>query len=404
MRMKKCRICEKEFPANTDYFKYKKSNKDKLSNMCIECEITFRKEYNKKYRAEHLEELREKDRNRYIPKVKEPTFEDLNPGYRKCNRCGEILPLDDEHFRASKHNSKGYNTICKACNKKREKEYLDKNREKINAKQKERQRKLREGMEDKTSFEYREKRFMEKARKKNPNLEYVSGYKGKESNRVLFKCKICGHINDVGEFQVGRTEKKLACKGCKEREKNKKEAIRKAKKQKEIEERNLIRLKMKFLKQLKKRLDREKKKRIVKCKECGKEFITYKSNSKFCCNKCGKMDNNRRNKIKNNKKRYKRMRTNGKIEWTISLNRLVKRDNGICKICGKPIDVNDFIVDSKGTIICGEDYPSIDHILPISKGGTHTWNNIQLAHRGCNSKKNDKLVKCEITGQIKFYI
>jgi len=37
-------------------------------------------------------------------------------------------------------------------------------------------------------------------------------------------------------------------------------------------------------------------------------------------------------------------------------------------------------------------YPSIDHIVPISKGGSHTMDNVQVAHRICNGKKSAKLV------------
>jgi 5-methylcytosine-specific restriction endonuclease McrA len=37
-------------------------------------------------------------------------------------------------------------------------------------------------------------------------------------------------------------------------------------------------------------------------------------------------------------------------------------------------------------------YPSIDHIVPLAKGGNHTWNNVQLAHHYCNTLKRDKVV------------
>jgi 5-methylcytosine-specific restriction endonuclease McrA len=33
---------------------------------------------------------------------------------------------------------------------------------------------------------------------------------------------------------------------------------------------------------------------------------------------------------------------------------------------------------------------SIDHIVPLSKGGSHTWSNIQAAHLTCNLKKHTK--------------
>ena len=46
----------------------------------------------------------------------------------------------------------------------------------------------------------------------------------------------------------------------------------------------------------------------------------------------------------------------------------------------------------EGYFIAGNSYPSIDHIIPVSRGGTHTWDNVQLAHRYCNSIKSNKLV------------
>ena len=38
----------------------------------------------------------------------------------------------------------------------------------------------------------------------------------------------------------------------------------------------------------------------------------------------------------------------------------------------------------------GRHYPTLDHIIPLSKGGSHTWDNVQLAHMGCNAGKCDK--------------
>jgi len=36
---------------------------------------------------------------------------------------------------------------------------------------------------------------------------------------------------------------------------------------------------------------------------------------------------------------------------------------------------------------------TIDHIIPISKGGTHTWDNVAPAHYRCNMDKAD--LTCE---------
>lgn len=72
---------------------------------------------------------------------------------------------------------------------------------------------------------------------------------------------------------------------------------------------------------------------------------------------------------------------------SITIEALMERDSGICQICGKPVDMN----DKKGGRI-RRNYPTMDHIVPLSKGGTHTWNNIQLAHMKCNAGKCDRVM------------
>jgi 5-methylcytosine-specific restriction endonuclease McrA len=34
----------------------------------------------------------------------------------------------------------------------------------------------------------------------------------------------------------------------------------------------------------------------------------------------------------------------------------------------------------------------MDHIVPISKGGTHTLDNVQMAHRFCNLSKGNRSI------------
>ena len=77
---------------------------------------------------------------------------------------------------------------------------------------------------------------------------------------------------------------------------------------------------------------------------------------------------------------------NGKIDYSITLSKLIERDKGICKLCGRKVNETDYTYIND-TFIAGNDYPSIDHIKPLSKGGVHQWDNVQLAHRLCNSIK-----------------
>ena len=73
----------------------------------------------------------------------------------------------------------------------------------------------------------------------------------------------------------------------------------------------------------------------------------------------------------------------------ITLEKLFNRDGGICALCGDRCDYGDYVFRN-GFFIAGNRYPSIDHIKPLSKGGSHTWDNVQLVHKRCNSIKSDK--------------
>lgn len=80
------------------------------------------------------------------------------------------------------------------------------------------------------------------------------------------------------------------------------------------------------------------------------------------------------------------------IDNDITLQALFKRDKGVCQLCGKPCDWED-ITEHEGTFIAGNNYPSIDHITPLSCGGEHSWGNVRLAHRHCNTLEYWKQLK-----------
>jgi len=47
------------------------------------------------------------------------------------------------------------------------------------------------------------------------------------------------------------------------------------------------------------------------------------------------------------------------------------RDRSSCQYCGRPAE-------------------NLDHVLPRSRGGTHTWENVVAACRLCNARKRDR--------------
>ena len=56
------------------------------------------------------------------------------------------------------------------------------------------------------------------------------------------------------------------------------------------------------------------------------------------------------------------------------------RDGWVCQICHKRVNKRLKWPDAMSL--------SLDHIIPLNEGGTHTYNNVQLAHLSCNVTKN----------------
>jgi 5-methylcytosine-specific restriction endonuclease McrA len=59
------------------------------------------------------------------------------------------------------------------------------------------------------------------------------------------------------------------------------------------------------------------------------------------------------------------------------------RDDGACQICMMAIDPSLVWPDQLSV--------TLDHEIPLSKGGTHEPDNVRLAHARCNSRKGDRL-------------
>lgn len=86
-------------------------------------------------------------------------------------------------------------------------------------------------------------------------------------------------------------------------------------------------------------------------------------------------------KHKNKKYNYKTPthKTYGKKETRTTQfirRQLINSNGAICSLCNKPIET---MKDC-----------TIDHIVPVSKGGLTTIENCQLAHKNCNQRKGNK--------------
>ena len=204
-----------------------------------------------------------------------------------------------------------------------------------------------------------------------PSFEYVGGFTNTDGF-VDIRCKTCGAV--LHKSFVSVRHEKATCENCAHIESEKRKAHEK-----------LIKTQKKEWEKAGKR--KAKQLSFAVCECCGSLFFpTSVYNKAYCSDEC-------RRKASNAISKDKRLRRISKVlvDKDIDLKDLFKRDDGVCAICGKRCRWDDSSTRDDGTFLAFGDYPSIDHIVPLSKGGKHSWNNVQLACRSCNSRKGNRV-------------
>jgi len=137
---------------------------------------------------------------------------------------------------------------------------------------------------------------------------------------------------------------------------------------------------------------KNKKKYVTKsyqCLECGFQYLLNygQKNYKYCSALCRRKAHHR---MQAHAKRARLRR----VAWEkIYPLEVFRRANYICYLCGVKTDIG-----KRGTKF--HLAPELEHIIPISKGGPHTWDNVACACRSCNSLKGAKLL---VRGEEKSY-
>ena len=117
------------------------------------------------------------------------------------------------------------------------------------------------------------------------------------------------------------------------------------------------------------------------CKVCSKLFDPAGTKTVTCSDACARV--NDRN-IRNSVGTRRRARILKRPVEMFTHKEIFERDKWLCGICGKPVDATLRFPDP-GT-------PTLDHVIPISRGGSHTRDNVQLAHFYCNTAKGNKIL------------
>ena len=130
-------------------------------------------------------------------------------------------------------------------------------------------------------------------------FEYISGYESNNTKSfIVIRCKECGHIRKRNRTEIFQGDN-IVCPVC------------------------------------------NNNKKIVKdiCDNCGVEFTKY-CPQQILCNSCHDEREKEKQRI------HKRLREakatkNGKVDYSITLSKLIERDNHICQLCGRMVDETD---------------------------------------------------------------
>lgn len=121
------------------------------------------------------------------------------------------------------------------------------------------------------------------------------------------------------------------------------------------------------------------KTKLQPCGWCGEDIevdISYRGNRLYH-DECRAQGYKATNLRKNNKRR------DVPVKRDVSLEAVVQRDGLDCHICGELVDLDIPRNSRMGA--------TIDHVLPVSKGGDSSLENLRLAHWICNIRKSDSL-------------
>lgn len=165
------------------------------------------------------------------------------------------------------------------------------------------------------------------------------------------------------------------------------------------------------------------KKFTAKCGRCGDDFTARDAGQKFCSQACGQQHReaatpsvearcrlcdavfarpvhrtqrlycsaNCRERVRRKKRsvylrtadRLRKMRMSENGMEQVCPTTVFERDLWTCYLCNQPVNRN--------AVPWADDEPTMDHVVPLSKGGPHTYENVRCACRACNRAKGDKL-------------
>lgn len=122
------------------------------------------------------------------------------------------------------------------------------------------------------------------------------------------------------------------------------------------------------------------------CARCGGHFVTERRKAKYCSRSCV---NAPADPYANQRKMAtKRARRRAAFVEVVDPATLFERDGWRCHICGGKV--------RRGVDGFDPQAPTIDHVVPLSRGGEHSYRNTACAHRICNMRKGARDVGSQL--------
>jgi 5-methylcytosine-specific restriction endonuclease McrA len=112
---------------------------------------------------------------------------------------------------------------------------------------------------------------------------------------------------------------------------------------------------------------------VRECIGCAHSYSTYNRQKLYCSEECREFT---KQQIRRERDRQFYNRKNPSFK-----RRIYFASNGRCGICGEIIDLQ-FKYPNEMSL-------SLDHIIPVSLGGSHAATNLQAAHLGCNTRRGN---------------
>lgn len=123
--------------------------------------------------------------------------------------------------------------------------------------------------------------------------------------------------------------------------------------------------------------------RQAQCGFCRKGFETHQPNAEHCSTRCRRAAWKARQvnlaKLESDRRRALMQ---GAYVADVDRQEIFERDGWVCQLCHEPVD--------RSLVFPHKMAASLDHIVPLARGGKHEPSNTQLAHFICNSAKRDR--------------